>query len=133
MSFLEDNMKKFLVLIIQFSFWFLAFVFAGTDQDNPAWLLMNLSILIGIVGPPIIWSKTKHFIIGLGLAFLKASICFYFMLGWWKITIPEIITDKTSRFFWWLPLFLMMTVFFEILIINQYSRDIEKTDSSSNE
>jgi len=113
-------MKNYIHTIIHFSLWLVYVILAMSDLDRPSWILMNISIFVGLIGPVLLWAKTSLKIIGFGIAYIKLALNLFFMWGWWELTYSADIVYKGLEFFWGMSPFLLILGIFETLIINNY-------------
>ena len=115
-------MEIFKLLFLQVLIFILAIACVMLDRDAMAWIIMNCSILIGVVGQIPSWYRKKYLIIGMGIAYLKASLTLFLAWGWWNLTYSSEMSGEHTEFFWLMSPFLLVFGFFETSIINVLNR-----------
>ena len=113
-------MKYYIHTIIHLALFAVYFILAIIGFDATSWYLMNILVLVGVVGPALLWDKTKFKIIGFGIAYLKSALIILATYSWWKLTYSGDLIEQSSAFFWGMPPFLLVLGIFETLIITTY-------------
>jgi hypothetical protein len=114
-------MKYYIHTIIHFSLLFFYIIFTMRNLDSLAWFLMNISILIGVIGPLLLWIKTNFKTIGFGITYLKLTLILFFMWDWWEFTYSKNLTHESDLFFWTMSPFLLILGIFETQIICKHA------------
>jgi hypothetical protein len=76
------------------------------DMDRPAWSLVNLGLLLGIIGPVPAWYRAAHPMIGLLAMAVKLGFWLQIGSGWWTLSHERLVFTSGSSatlFFWVFP------------------------------
>jgi hypothetical protein len=86
--------------------WSSGALLAMMDVDQPAWLLVNIGLLMGIIGPVPAWYRAAHPMIGLLAMAVKIGFWLQIGSGWWTLSHEHLAFTSNSSatmFFWVFP------------------------------
>lgn len=86
--------------------WLFSALLAMSDLDRPAWLIVNVSLLLAIIGPVPAWFRAAHPMLGLLAMALKLGLWLQVGSGWWTLSYERLVFTSTSSatlFFWVFP------------------------------
>ncbi|MDN5205447.1 hypothetical protein QQ008_28955 [Fulvivirgaceae bacterium BMA10] len=108
-------MKIYITSAINLFIWILSIIFSGATS----WLLLNLSVLIGIVGYIYTWKKIKHILIGSGIGIVKLIITYFIARSWWAFSYASLDTTNSSFDIFKLlaPIFIVVSLIEAIIIM----------------
>ena len=79
---------------------------AMLDKDRPAWALVNLALVLGIIGPVPAWFRAAHPIVGMLAMAVKLGLWLQLGSSWWTLSYERLVFPSVSsatNFFWIFP------------------------------